>query len=127
MTLVSYDSNLRSAQLSAEFTDIISQRAPFVARSTPDLLGLCSKTNTWSAFEAKGKVGPYSSKIMEKAKKQARQVGSVDGSKLALHVGTQLYRNSKDRLKFAWEDPPVDDRDPIDLFSSRDMWRRYIF
>ena len=94
-------------------------------QSSPDLLGLSPATGNWSVFEAKGKVGGYSSKLMEKAKSQASNLTIVDGVSCERYVGTQLYRNSSKQLKFAWEDPEPDDRMPWELETNREMWRRY--
>lgn len=93
--------------------------------STPDLLGLSSRTGRWSVFEAKGKVGGYSAALMKKAKDQASQNIHVDGTPCDLSIGTQLYRNSAKQLKFAWEDPPSDGGEPDHLTTNRLMWRRY--
>lgn len=94
-------------------------------KSSPDLLGYSCKTKKWNVFEAKGKVGGYSKKLMKKAKDQANNLTTVDGNPCGFYVGTQLYRNSVKQLEFAWEDPPPDENNPIALATNRDLWRRY--
>lgn len=93
--------------------------------SSPDLLGFSPVTNLWSAFEAKGRSATYSTALMLRAKAQANNLTTIDGTACERYVGTQLYRNGSRKLKFTWEDPPPNEDNPIFLKTNRTMWLRY--
>jgi hypothetical protein len=92
----------------------------------PDLVGL-DRHNNWAVFEAKGRSGVVSSKLMTQAKKQAAMVRSISAKaprwRIALGVGF-----AKGRLKLDLLDPPQANRRAFDLdLRPEDVQEKYYF
>lgn len=68
-----------------------------------------------------------SAQLIDYAKDQACNVASVNHKAPWIYVASSLYRtSSRKQLRFYWEDPPLDDREPtIKLEADRDTWWRY--
>lgn len=93
--------------------------------STPDFIGLSPSNGQHHVIEAKGRNSGYSKAVMAKAKTQASQPVSVNGSTCSLHIGTLLYREANGSISMAIEDPESDDQQGFELCETRETWAAY--
>ena len=93
------------------------------SRSRADLLGKSRKTKKWSLFEAKGRSGKFSQKILDGAKTQAQMNIRIDGQPRELGVACALF--AKDHFDFHWSDPVSDEDEPRELKTTRQTWNAY--
>lgn len=81
-------------------------------KSQPDLVGLRRNRN-WIVAEAKGRTWGYSASAMAAAKRQTRQLRTINGQFPSLRVAVQASFNPK--LEWAIEDPEEFDNDAPNL------------
>jgi len=96
-------------------------------RSRPDLIGQIHGTNEWIALEAKGRISAPDANARTKAKQQAQQVRSVNGTAPSFYVGAITYFLN-DVLQFFWRDPepePYGQAEGIELACGEEIWRYY--
>jgi hypothetical protein len=99
-------------------------RASLAGRSRPDLVGREVGSNTWHAFECKGRTSPPDASVKRKAKAQANRLLAINGANCDLHVGAITYFRA-DVLQFYFCDPPVDQPNGIGLSVGPAAWRVY--
>ena len=106
------------------FRDQLS--AETLGRSRPDLIGQ-DTTDSWHAFETKGRSSVPSSSDIDKAKNQAERLVRVDGVNCSLHIGSfTFFRNN--RMEFFWRDPEpevTDGGEPLNLTVREEFWSSY--
>ncbi|MEL1249093.1 hypothetical protein [Aurantiacibacter gilvus] len=93
--------------------------------STPDFVGPNPSTGEYHVIEAKGRVGGFSTKVIEVAKNQARQPIRIAGVSPTTRIGTLLFRFGKTKLALACEDPDEDERPAIELKETLQTWQQY--
>jgi hypothetical protein len=98
--------------------------AVLTGRSRPDLVGKEYRTNTWHAFECKGRVSPPGPTAKRRAKEQATRLTSVNGIPCSLHVGAISFFRGE-ALNFYWLDPDPEKGNLIEVPYNGDAWRHY--
>ena len=82
-------------------------KVQFRGNLRPDLFGRDSKGN-WIVAEAKGRTNGHSTKALDKAKAQAKQITSIDGSKPIVRLGC-VASFQHGQLRLVADDPPADE------------------